>query len=74
MSMAIFELKGQPPASIDPNRPAPLCLALERMKPKARDVHVFDRLRRIEGSKEHLQPPGVVWLNAGRTARLKELS
>jgi hypothetical protein len=46
--MPIPEFKRNSPVPIDPNRPSTPLLALERMQPKASDVHIIDYLRRIE--------------------------
>ena len=70
--MPIPEFKRQPPVSIDPNRPTTLLLALERMKPKASDVHIIDDLRRVERHQLHPEPLRVMRLDAGLAPRLVE--
>jgi hypothetical protein len=70
--MSIPEFKRQSPVSIHPNRPTTLLLALEGMKPKASDVHIFDDLRRVERHQMHPKPLRVMWLDAGLASRLVE--
>jgi hypothetical protein len=70
--MPIPEFKRQSPIPIDPNRPTTLLLSLERMKPKASDIHIIDDLRGIERQQLHPQPLRVVRLDAGVAPRLIE--
>jgi len=68
--MSIPEFKRQSPVSMDPNRPTTLVLALERMKPKASDVHIIDALRGVERHQLHPKPLRVMRLNAGLAPQL----
>jgi hypothetical protein len=72
--MPIPEFKRQPPVSTNPNRPTALLPAPQRMKPKARDVHVIDDLRRVERYQLYPQPLCMMRLNAGLGPRLIELA
>jgi len=44
------------------------------MKSKARNIHIFNNMSRVQGRKLHAQPFGVMWLDAGDAPRFKELS
>jgi len=71
LGVPILELKRHSPIAVDCDRPTTLHLAYERMQPKARNVHVFDRLRGVQGGELHPQAFGVTGLNARDTACLE---
>ena len=70
--MSLPEFKRKSPVSIDPYRTTTLLLALERMKPKASDVHIIHDLRRVQRHQLHPEALSVMRLDAGQAPRLIE--
>jgi len=72
--MSIIELESDTPVAVDPDRPASSVGALKPMKSEAGNVHVFNRLRRVEGGKLHPKAIRMMRLNSGSASSFEELS
>src|SRR5688572_15051540 len=70
--MSVLKLESQAPVAIHPYRPTIPLRSLQRVQPKPWNVHVLDRLRRIQCRQKHAEPLGVMGLNACRAPRPKE--
>ena len=69
---AAFEDEGQPPTAVDPDRPVPAQIALERMQLPARRVHVAWLARFVQHARMNRRSCRVPGLNARGAAGQEE--
>ena len=73
MDIAIFKAKGDAPIGLNSNRPMGLQVALERVQPKPRCVHVVNRFGLPEQGKNQPEFLGMNGLNAYQAPGSMEL-